>query len=257
MNPIQLKERVDFYMNRSRSSRFSFNDYNIAFREAQMQMFDMFKDDPIGIRDNLYTLKTDVTPIVTVSSVGSTFTVNHINYPSDYHYFGYLNIYVDGVLAKVSPMDDNRLNDILQNSFTQPTNKYIYQLEDSTGWKFWRGLGGTITAALSYLKEPSEFYMGNEADLIDETGTLTFGVNYTVVEETVYSGVTYNPGDDFTAVALSITSGQVIPTSVFVNTNLPTVVQEDLCKMVANLLAGETTDYNKAAFVEKEVKKTL
>lgn len=255
MNAIQLKERVDFYMNRSRSSRFDFNTYNIAFREAQMQMFEMYKANPKGVRDVLYTLKTTITPTVTVVSVGSEFTINHIATPSDYHYFGYLNIYVDGVLAKVSPTEDNAINDLLQNSFTAPTNKYIYQLEDATGWRFWRGLGGTVTATLSYLASPADFYLGNESDLIDETGTLSFGVSYTVVEETVYSGVTYNPGDTFTAIALSLTSGQVIPSSVLVTTNFPNEVQEDLCKVVAKLLAGETTDYNRSTFVNNQVNK--
>lgn len=258
MNAIQLKERVDFYLDRSRSSRYSFNEYNIAFREAQMQLFDKFKDDEKGVSENLYTLKTDSTPTVTVSSVGAEFTINHINYPADYHYFQMLNVYVGGVLAEMADVQENELNRLLQNEFRKPTNKYIYKREDATGWKLYRGLGGSVTAELTYLKAPSDFYIGNEADLIDEgNGVLVFSTSYTAVEESVHNSVTYNPGDVFIAANINLTSGQVIPTSVLVGSNLPDTVLEDLCKMVANLISGSSNDYSKAAFVEKEVNKTL
>lgn len=258
MNAIQLKERVDFYLDRSRSPRYSFNEYNIAFREAQMQLFDKFKSDEKGVSENLYTLKTDSTPAVTVSSVGAEFTINHIDYPTDYHYFQALNIYVGGVLAEMSDVQENELNRLLQNEFRKPTNKYIYKREDATGWKLYRGLGGSVTAELTYLKSPSDFYIGNKSDLIDEgTGVLVFATSYTAVEESVHAGVTYNPGDVFISSNLNLTSGQVILTSVLVGTNLPDTVEEDLCKMVANLMSGSTNDYSKAAFVEKEVNKTL
>jgi len=257
MNAIQLKERVDFYNNRSRSKRYTFGEYNIAFREAQMQLFDKFRDDPKGVRDNLYTLKVDSTPTITVLSSTSSLTINHINYPADYHYFQMINVYVDGVLAEISDVTDNEVNRMLNSSFRTPVNKYIYKREDATGWKIYRGAGGTVTAELTYLKAPSDFYLGNESDLIDYgVSALTFGSNYTAVEESVHAGVTYNPGDTFTATSTVLTSGQVILTSVLVGTNLPDVVQEDLCKMVSNLMSGSSSDYNKAAFVEKEVNKT-
>lgn len=258
MNAIQLKERVDFYNNRSRSKRYTFGEYNIAFREAQMQLFDMFKTDPKGVRENLYTLKVDTSPAVTVLLATSTYTVNHISYPTDFHFFQMLNIYVDGVLAEVSDITDNEVNRMLNNSFRTPVNKYVYKREDATGWKIYRGVGGTVTADLTYLMSPSDFYLGNESDLIDYgTSVLTFGVNYTAVEESVHAGITYNPGDSFNATSTVLTSGQVIKTSILVGTNLPEVVQEDLCKVVSNLMSGSSSDYTKAAFVEKEVNKTL
>lgn len=257
-NPIQLKERVDFYLQRSRNKRFSFHQYNIAFREAQIQIFEENKADPQKSREMLYTLKTTISPTITVSSVTSQFTINHINYPSDYRYFGNLNVYVDGVLVDVSPMDLNRVNRLLQNDFTVPTNKYIYQIDDSTGWTFYRGLGGTITASLIYFKQPSDVYIGNESDLIDEgAAVLTFGVSYTAVEESVHGGVTYNPGDVFTASSATLTSGQVIPSSVLTMTNLPTVVYEDLARITSEFLLGTTEQFNKMQFVNNEVNKTL
>lgn len=260
MNSIALKERIDFYLDRSRTSRFTFNTYNLAVREAQMQYFDAFKDDAVGVRENLYTLKVDVTPTMTVLQTTSNYIVNHINYPADYHYFQVMNIFVDGVLAEVSPTDDDQLNRQLQNTFTAPTNKYISQREDATGWKIYRGTTGTPTCEFTYLKSPSDFYIGNESDLIDEgTGVLNFFTSYTAVEESVYNGITYNPADRFTTngVTTDLTSGQVILTSVLVDSNLPETVHEDLAKKVADLMSGSIADYNKAGFVNNEINKNI
>lgn len=259
MNAIALKERIDFYLDRSRTSRFPFNTYNLAVREAQMQYFDFFKDDVVGVRDCLYTLKTDVTPTVTLLQTTANYIVNHINYPTDYHYFQVMNVFVDGVLAEVTPTDDEQLNRQLQNTYTAPTNKYIFQREDATGWKVYRGTTGTPTCELTYLKAPSDFYIGNESNLISEgTGVLAAFTNYTVVEQSEYNGVVYNPADTFTTTALlDLTSGQVILSSILVPSNLPETVHEDLAKKVAALMSGSIADFNKSMFVEKEVNKNL
>lgn len=259
MNAIALKERIFFYLDRSRTSRFPLNTINLAVREAQMQYFDFFRDDPSGVRDNLYTLKTDTTPTMTVSQTTANYIVNHINYPSDYHYFQVMNIFIDGVLAEVAPTDDDQLNRQLQNTFTAPTNKYIFQREDATGWKIYRGTTGTPTCEFTYLKAPSDFYIGNESDLIDEgTGVLTAFTSYTAVEESIYNGVTYNPADVFTTNAtIDLTSGQVILTSVLVDSNLPETVHEDLAKKVADLMSGSISDYNKSKFVNNEINKNI
>ena len=257
MNSIALKERIDFYLDRSRTSRFPFNTYNLAVREAQMQYFDFYKNDPVGVRECLYTLKTDVTPTMTVLQTTANYIVNHINYPSEYHYFQVMNIFVDGVLAEVAPTDDDQLNRQLQNTFTAPTNKYIFQREDATGWKIYRGTTGTPTCEFTYLKAPSDFYIGNESDLIDEgTAVLAAFTSYTVVEESVYNGVTYNPADTFTTNSTQdLTSGQVILTATLVDSNLPETVHEDLAKKVASLMSGSISDFNKSVYVEKEVNK--
>lgn len=259
MNAIALKERIDFYLDRSRTSRFPFNTYNLAVREAQMQYFDFFKDDSKGVRECLYTLKMDVTPTMTVLQTTPNYIVNHIDYPADYHYFQVMNIFVDGVLAEVTPTDDDQLNRQLQNTYTAPTNKYIFQREDATGWKVYRGTTGTPTCELTYLKAPSNFYIGNESDLIEEgTGVLTAFTSYTAVEQSEYNGVSYNPADVFTTNSnIDLTSGQVILTSILVDSNLPETVHEDLAKKVASLMSGSISDFNKAGFVEKEVNKNV
>lgn len=243
-------------MDRSRTSRFTFNQYNITFQTVQKRVVDFFKDNVDEIRKYLYTLKTDSTPAVSTLSTMSSYTISHVNYPSDYWYFQLMNVFVDNVLTQVSPIDDDSLNRALQNTFTAPTNEYIFQREDATGWKVYRGLGGTVTCELTYLKEPSDFYIGNESNLINEgAAVLTFAVSYTAVEQSVHNGVTYNPGDTFTAVNTTLTSGQVIPTSILVNSNLPEQIQEKMCWVVSEILSGNISDFNKSMFVEKEVNK--
>lgn len=258
MNAIASKERVDSYLDRSRTSRFTFNQYNITFRMVQKKIVEFFKDDVEEVRKFLYTLKTDVTPAITTLQTTSNYIVSHINYPSDYYYFQVMNIFIDGVLAEVTPTDDAQLNRQLQNTYTAPTNKYIFQREDATGWKVYRGTTGTPACELTYLKSPSNFSIGNESNLINEgAGVLAVSTSYTVVEQSVYNGVTYNPADVFTTTTLltDLTSGQVIPTSVLVDSNLPEQVQEKMCWVVAEILSGNISDFNKSMFVEKEVNK--
>lgn len=260
MNAIACYNRVMSYLDRSRTSRFTFDQVNITFRMVQKKIVEFFKDEPEEVRKFLYTLKTDANPPPTVTTLftTSTYTVSHVNYPSDYYYFQLMNIFVDNVLAEVTPTDDDQLNRLLGNTFTIPTNKYVYQREDATGWKVYRGLGGTPTCDLTYLKTPSNFYMGNESNLINEgTGVLSLLTNYTAVEESVYNGVTYNPGDTFitNGTLPDLTSGQVILTSILVDSNLPEQVQEKMCWIVAEILSGNISDFNKSMFVEKEVNK--
>ena len=254
MNIISQKERVDFYMDRSRAPRFSLLQYNMAFREVVMAFFDEHRKDEIGIRDNLYTLLTTATPTVTTTTTTSTYTISHFNYPSNYHFFNNLQVYVDGELARVLPIKGDEINPVLLDSFKRPSNTKIYQKEDATGYSLYRGVGGTCTASFEYLKAPAEPYLGNDSDYIQTGGTLVFGTSYTVFDPSVVAGVTYNPGDVFTASVTTLTSGKVIPTSILVDCDLPDTVHEDIAKMVAEYMSGSVENFNKAAFSEKLTK---
>lgn len=254
MNIIAQKERVDFYMDRSRAPRFSLNQYNVAFREVVMTFVDDNKKDEIGVRDKLYTLLTTVAPTVTVSSTTATYTVNHFNYPSDYEFFNNLQVFVDGTLARVLPIKGDEINSVLLDSFKFPSNTKIYQKEDATGYLLYRGVSGTCTASFTYLKSPAQPYLGNDSDYITDGGALTLAANYTAFEESVVAGVTYNPGDSFAAAAVTLTSGKVILSSILVDCDLPEPIHEDIAKMVAEYMSGSVENFNKAAFSEKLTK---
>lgn len=245
LNAWAQRERADFYIDRTQNARFSFNQYNVAFRQVQMWYFDQNKKDENGVRNNLYTLLKYSNPTITVisQSLAQDLTRNHINYPADYHFFSSIVNYVDGNIIETKPTNYNQLSNLLQDSFRKPDNKRCYILEDETGWRILRGYGGVLSNELTYLMSPSEWSIGTETDLIDEgTGVLTIGVNYTATAQSTESGINYQPGDQFNAVSANLTVGQVIPTSVLVDSNLPTTVFEEIAYRVSALLAGSVKD---------------
>lgn len=245
MNAWEQKERTDFHLDRSRNARFSFFQYAMAYRQVQMWYFDQNKKDEKLVRDNLYTLLKSVTPTTTLisQSLANNLTVNHVNYPSDYHFFSVLLNYIGGNLIESRPTNYNQINNLLLDSFRKPDNERCYVLEDSTGWRIYRGYGGAYSCELTYLISPSDWSIGTESDLIDEgIGVLTIGVNYTATSEVVESGIKYQPGQQFNAASATLTSGQVIPTSVLVDSNLPDTVAEEIATRVALFLSGSVKD---------------
>ena len=253
MNAVAQRERADFYMDRTRNARFSYFQYAVAFREVQMWYFDKYKKDTNGVRDNLYTLIQYANPAITLisQSLSQNLAINHINYPTNYHFFSSLINYVDGALVETKPTDYNQLNNLLLDSFRKPDNKRVYVLEDSTGWRILRGYGGALTNELVYLISPSDWSIGTESDLIDEgAGVLTVGVSYTATSDVVESGIKYQAGQQFIAGSTTLTSGQVLPTSVLVDSNLPDTVAEEVARISAYLLQGSVSDLQKAGFIQ-------
>jgi len=251
-NAWNQRERTDFYIDRTRNARFSFYQYVVAYRQVQMWYFDQHKKNEMGVRDNLYTLIKYINPTITTisQSLSDNLTINHIDYPSDYHYFSSLVNRIDGSFVETKTnLTYNQLSDILIDPFRKPDNERVYLLEDSTGWRIYRGYGGSLTNELAYLISPSELSIGTESDLIDEgTGVLTAGVNYTATSEVVESGINYQAGDQFNAGSTTLTSGQVIPSSVLVDSNLPATVFEEVAARVAYFLLGSVKDAFSANF---------
>lgn len=238
------KEHIDMYMDRTRNARFSFYEYAIAFREVQSWFLDKKCMDEKSVRNDLYTLVKTVTPTTTLisQSQADDLTVNHVDYPADYYYFSNLLHYIGGSLIESKPTNYNQLNNILLDPFRKPSNEKCYVLEDATGWKVYRGYGGAYTNSLTYLISPSEWSIGTESDLINPGLTLTPGVNYTATADSVVGGTKYEPGEQFTPFIATLTSGQVIPTSVLVDSNFPDSVQNEICRITAAFLQGSVKD---------------
>jgi hypothetical protein len=77
-------------------------------------------------------------------------------------------------------------------------------------------------------------------------------VSYTATAESVQNGVKYQPGQQFlAAVTQTLTSGQVLPTSVLVNSTLPSTVQENICRLVASYLQNSVVAFDRGTFAEK------
>jgi len=260
-NAWKNREKIDYYLDRSRNARFSFWQYAVAMRDTQMLFFDKYKSNEQAIRENLYTLLSPVTIVPTVVTAASTYTINHINYPSDFRYFFSCFNYVDGALATTTSTNYNMFNNVLLDSFRAPTNSKMYQLEDATGILLSRGVGGTLTSSLTYLIAPSEWSIGSELNLISAgTGVLTLGTNYTATSEVVQNSIIYQAGDQFVcAGTTTLTSGQVLPTSVLVNSNFPESVQDELCRLCAEYMSATTKDFPQSqvagkAFEEASIK---
>lgn len=267
MNPIQFYYAIGVYTNLTQATRFTFQEINKAVNDSIMNKLDSIidSDKPSGaifgldriqkFRDELYTLiKTSTTVPTVTTTINDIITVNHINYPIDYQSFAALSCTIDGNTTYGRDTNYSEIGPILNDSFRKPNNKKPYFLEDATGLKLYRGIGGTFSSAsLTYIKIPATFYMGNETDLIDAgTGVLVSSRSYTAVEESVHNGIVYITGAQFVSVNTNLTSGQVIPTSVLVDCDLPQKTHDELAKMAASVLLGVTSAFNNSAYVEKE-----
>ena len=274
MNAIQISNRIDYYNDLTRNARFffvdkanavnsviaTFIDQQLGFGQGQQKNAFQFVQKN---RDKLYTLIKTATPSITNGTVvvgryGSA-TPSHIVYPTDYRDFIELAVLIDGYTDYSRPTDYGKVGPLRDNSFMKPSNKKTYYNEDSTGITIWRGVGGTFTTAtLTYLKTPATFSMGTETNLIAAgAGVLTIGLSYIAYEDSIQNGTTYLSGTQFTAaVTTNLISGSVILASLTTTCDLPEQTHDTIARLASDLMLGVTSNYNAAAFVEKEVNKS-
>lgn len=270
MNAIEVYNSVQLYIDRSKGARYYFQEINKAVNDAMKMHIDDITDtanqnklsglDRFQVyRDELYTLmKSNVSVPSVIGLYNTDVLVNHINYPADYRAFAALSVTIDGNTTYGRETSYNERGPMLECSFRKPTNNKIYFLEDSTGIKVYRGITGTAsTSSLDYVKQPAEFNMGNELNLIDAgVGVLTINTSYTAFEDSVYNGIVYPSGTVFSTngVLTDLTSGQVILTSLLTTIELPDKTHPDIAKRAAAILAGVVEDFQSSAFAEKESK---
>lgn len=268
MNAIQFYYAICVYANITQRSRFYFQEINKAVNDAIMNKLDSILDTDKNkgalngldrvqkFRDELYTLiKPSTLTITNVGAYNEFVNVKHAVYPTDYQTFASLTLTIDGnTTYGRNDMSYNTRGPQLDCSFRKPTNKKPFFLEDATGIKIYLGDGTISSAILEYIKIPATFYMGNESDLIDSgAGVLTPTTDYIAVEESVYNGITYVPGQPFTTGAsTALTSGQVILASVTTTCDLPQKSHDELAKQAAVILLGVTSAFENSAFTEKE-----
>lgn len=267
MNAVQSYNRVNFYNDVTRNARFLFSDYNAAFNGEIIRFIDETMGDPLGrtpqnfqsiqqIRDNLFTLITEVTPGTITNGTAVTNRYyssipSHIDFPDDYYDFVLLMCTIDNYTTYARPTTYNAIGPLLEDSFRHPTNNKPYYNEDSTGLTIWRANSGAIQSAkLTYIKYPTAFSLGTESDLIDGGGTLNIGSVYIATEQSVEDGITYQVGDTFTAATALLTSGQVILESNTSPIPLPDKVHETINKRVSDVMLGVTQAYDPSQFVK-------
>lgn len=273
MNAIQIKNRIEFYLDATRNGRFPFETMSAAVNDAIRKFIDNIFGDIEDkkvygfqaiqqVRDDLFTLiKASTISPTTLSNVTTdygTFGVNHINNPSDYYDFIAARTLISGVSTYARPTTYNELGPLLEDSYKWPTNSLPYYLEDSTGYQIYRASTGTLTSAeMTYIKTPQVFSMGYENQLINAgVGVLTLGADYIAVEQSVNLATTFQSGQQFTAASTTLTSGQVILASNTTTTDLPSKVHEIIAKMAEAILSGTIADFDRYSFSEKEVKES-
>lgn len=257
MNAIQMRERIDEIIDRSRTSRHTDKHYYNAINAAILLIV---KDRmaPIKIqrgysvqsanrlRDELYTLIPDAATGSAASGV--------IAYPANY--FGYLIAYVtiDSVQQYCQWTTYAELGPLKRNPHTKPSAVKPYINEYVDGLKLHYGAVGTLgNYELWYVENPDTVSIGEERDKIITGGTLTAATTYYVYEEAVYSDSTYYPGETITGSGATLTSGTVIISTKITDCNLPVNMHEEVCLKAASLLSMSSEDYNKQASGNSEM----
>lgn len=268
MNAIETYNLVQFYIDRTRGARYYFSEINIAVNDAIKNTIDDIADtaganqlsgiDRLQVfRDELYTLiKTQSSTPTVLGYYNNDILINHINFPADYRTFVALSCTIDDATSYVRDLTYNNKGPVLEDSFLKPTNSKVKFLEDSTGLKLYRGVTGTMTnVSLDYIKQPTPFNMGNETNLISPgANVLTINTGYTAVEDSVYNGILYLSGTQFTTNGINtdLTSGQVILSSILSPIELPVKTHADIAKRAAAILSGVVKNFDSSGFAEKE-----
>ena len=270
MNPIEIKQRIEFYIDLTRAPRFTFQDYNMAFNDSmseyvsqQAGLSDQRMPQNIQliqrIRDNLYTLiKTNnPTPTDGTTVVGQYYSSKPttLPIPADYDTFLLLQYTISSVTYYARPTSFNELGPLLDDSFNRPTNSMGYFNETTSALTLWRGTTGTVSSALlTYIKTPNVFSIGQDNQIISPS-VLATG-SYYALETCVFDAVTYYMGQIITGNAVKVlTSGTVILVSNTTACELPSRVHEILCKWTAAKLLASVGMFQESQAIMGEVVK--
>lgn len=272
MNAAQTLNQINFYNDVTRNGRFTFAEITMAVNDAIYYFIDELVGDPLHrdpqnlqftqlIRENLQTLisSSTITPTngtVITNKYYST-TPSSITQPATYYTFLSLNCLIDGFTEYARPTNFNELGPLLSDSFKHPTNVKPYFNEAATTLVIYRGTGGTFTSAtLDFIRLATAFSISTESNLIATGGTLTTGATYIATEISVQNGTTYVVGQAFVAVGINITttltSGQVILSSLTNPIDLPVKTHEEICLRASKILLTNSGNIPQAQAVGAE-----
>lgn len=269
MNPIKLKQRIDFYNDLTRNARFTFTEYAIAVNDVVQEfIFENLGDkenrNPKNfqwidrINDQLFTLIKTGTPALVngtpiVNKYYST-KVSTMAFPADYSDFVALTLVVDGLTVYARPTTFNKLQPMLNDSFRHPTPDNVWYNWNATGLTVYYN-GTASSASLVYIKDATDYSIGQEANLIDGPIALPAG-NYYATAPCVYNSVSYQIGDVIVGGSL-LASGQVIPVSVTSPVDLPDQVHEEIAKRASVKMLIASGNYPSAQAVQSEANKSV
>ena len=258
MNAILIKERIDFYIDRTRNARYYRYNYDQAVNDAIRIFIEQRAGDKKQVQGLSYQAEQQITDelytLVAVQNAAPTADV--ALYPSDYYFLTSLYATIGGSSVVVTPTTENKLGKLLQNSFLSPSDEEPRYLQGATGFSIYHGSGTISSVELNYLKRPATFTIGTESQLIGSGTTLTISSVYIATNNSVHAGITYYPGDEFTASSTTLTSGQVILASNTTTVATPAKTHEEISKMAASIMVGTSADYTKNAFIQSQANKS-
>lgn len=269
MNPIQLKQRIDFYNDLTRNARFTFTEYAIAVNDVVREFIlenlgDKENRNPKNfqwidrINDQLYNLiKTSTPALVAGTAITNkyyTTKVSTLAFPNDYSDFVGLNLIINGLTVYGRPTSFNKLQPMLRDSFRHPTDDNVFYNWNDTGLTIYYN-GTASSASLVYIKDPVNYSIGQEANLIDGPILLSAG-SYYATAPSVYNGVSYQIGDVITG-GFTLSSGQVILVSVTSPVDLADQVHEEIAKRASVKMLIASGNYPSAQAVQTEAAKSV
>lgn len=262
MNAIQLRERVDELIDRTRTARHRDRAYYNAINQAiwlivkdrvesiRAQQKRYSVQSAQRIRDELYTLyKT-----ATISPTGTDKDI--LVAPADYFYYLLLYLTVSGKKLWCIPTSYGEIGPLKDNPFMKPTNKKPYFNEISTGFRFHiKTIASASSSELWYIKNPAQVSIGEERDKLTTGATLTNALLYYVYEQSVFAGVTYYAGEIITGTGAALTSGTVIISTKIVNCDLPLNMHDEICMKAAAILSGQVENFPKKNDLNAEIER--
>lgn len=258
MNAIQLKQRVDFYLDMTRAGRFLFAEYNVAVNDTIEKFVSETLGDPSHrtpenfqwvqqLRDDLFTLIKTHTAVLSSGTAITTpyYTTGVTTFPNPTDYYGFVSLssIISAKTIYGRPTNYNELGPLLEHSFKHPSDVKIYFNETSSGFSIYRGTTAPTSAILTYIKTPATYSCGAETQLINAGGTLTAATSYYATEISVYNGTTYQVGATITGSGAALTSGQVILASNTTVCDLPERTHEEIAKRAAATMLLATANY--------------
>lgn len=256
-NAIKTASVIDDYLDNPRGARYFRIQYDNAVASAIRNIIDsIIPSDPTkpitveiqqAASDNLYTLlKTQTAAPTTDIAL----------YPADYRFFDSIYATIGGVQYWCRPTTPNKKGPMQDDSFRRATDIKPYYFQQLTGFKILHGIGTVTSVDLNYYKTPLVFSIGKDSQLISAGTAIVNASVYIAVDPSVQNSVSYNIGDQFTAVGTTLTSGTVILASNTVAIELPEKLHDKVAKLAAEILLGQTQQFNQSAFAEKEADKS-
>lgn len=257
-NSYKLLRDIDFLLDKVRTDRFDNIDYARAINRAIRKVVDSryYEYESMGIKsfEHFQRVRDELYSIVKVDNAIAV-TAGVITLPTDYLYFGLLQVTSDGNLEYAEMISHNELGDIDNNPFRKPAADCVKVYMDERGLVVDSG-SGTLgaTATLTYIKVPTEVFIDADANAIASPGPLATNTNYAVDTSTavVHDGTTYEEESGFDSGAVTaISGGSVLKV---INSDLPEALADEVVDKAAAIMSGTLEDVNQYQLHENEGK---